>query len=421
MSEAIWIELIKVLPAFLWIGFGFIALAVAKRIFTAQAPRMTKVETPWVTVELAQQAIEQAAVRGPEQDGARGVAPQIQPPVGPDWAALYPLPTQQVPAGTGFGQPAPPGGRTVNAATAPVGSPPQSPAVAEPAEEDEEFPTKPVSQPEDQLPDTPPINERTENANGPNQRDSQPPSPMTEPNLQVPNIPPTYPIIAAPPGGNGYYGQPIPPSRTTYYTAAQLPPYQQAPAYQQPAPSDSRSLRAATRLALAADELQGGALLWADDHHEWNEPLIRLFRTAGIIVDTVASSDEAMRALQKRSYDLVVTDMRREREPDGDAAGTRLLDRMIAAGIPTPAVVFSDHPSAHTALHPRAITATNSPEKLVDTVVDIVGDRRNQQSSTGAGWLGRLKGNQRLLTACQPERGLATLTLCRSSTHHDSP
>ncbi|MFG3342988.1 response regulator [Glycomyces sp. NPDC048151] len=358
MSEAIWIELIKVLPAFLWIGFGFIALAIAKRIFTAQAPRMTKVETPWVTVELAQQAIEQAAMRGPE--------PQIPLLAEPDWTR-YPLPTQQVPTGAVYG-------------TVPPPSPP-----AEPADEDDAVHTEPPAEPKPDLLATPPADTPAD----PEPRDDRPPATMTAPNQQVPGIPPTYPVIAAPPGGGTYYGQgaqwnqPLPAA------------YRQPLAYR-PGHAENRSKRAATKLALAAGDLQGGAILWADDHPEWNDSLVRLFRTAGITVDPVASTDEAMRALGKRSYDLVITDMRREGEPDGDAAGMRLVDRMVTAGIPTPAVFFSENSAAHAAPHPRAITTTSSPEKLVDIVVEFVGDLRAQQSSSNASssWIDRLTGKQ---------------------------
>lgn len=362
MSEAIWIELIKVLPAFLWIGFGFIALAVAKRVFTAQAPRMTKVETPWVTVELAQAAIEQASVRGPVQ--------QIQPPpVEPDWTALYPLPTQQVRPGNGA---------VYTTAAAP---PEPSPAGdLDTTDTDEPVHTGPSVEPRPLA--TPPADA---DATAPPEPD--PHATVTAPNQQIPNIPPTYPM--APPGNsNAYYGQ-IPPNQNAPYWNQPLPnAFQQPPPYQ-PAQPGNRSLRAATKLALAAGDLQGGLILWVDDNQEWNEPLIRLFRTAGIIVDAVDSTDDAMRAFGKRSYDLVITDMRRQNEPDGDAAGTRLLDRMIAAGIPTPAVFFSDHPNAHSAVHPRAITATNSPEKLVDVVVEFVADRRAEEH--GSNWLNGLR------------------------------
>jgi hypothetical protein len=412
MSEAIWIELIKVLPAFLWVGFGFIALAIARRIFTAQAPRMTKVETPWVTVELAQQAIEQASIRGPMQ----------VPALEPDWSQLYPsLPAQQV--RPGFGQPAAPGGGTgtvpppILHQPVPFGDAPGSPVDAEDAESEDEFQTEQHTDAETKPPNTPPADEPADNtlSNGGKQSDDIPPSPVTEPNRQVPNVPPTYPVIVAPPGG--YYAPPVPARPTSYAASAPLPPYGQPPAYPaapaygqprayqpapaygqppayQPAPADAqRGLRAATKLALSADRLQGGAILWVDDDHEWNEPLIRLFRTAGIIVDPVASTDEAMRAFKNRSYDLVITDMRREHEPDGGTAGIQFLDRMIAAGIPTPAVFFSDHSNAHTVGHPRAVLATNSPEKLVDTVVDIVSARHVERTrSGGPSWLERLRG-----------------------------
>jgi hypothetical protein len=382
MSEAIWIELIKVLPAFLWVVFGFILLAVAKRIFTAQAPRMTKVETPWVTVELAQQAIEQAAERGP-----------VPPPVEPDWSQLYPpLPSQQV--GAGFGQPVVPGGADDDDwGFLDSDAEDESSAGLESGNSAARL-GPPVSRPEKaNSQNTPPADGPSDNSvtQDDERSDDLPLSPVTEPNLQVPNVPPTYPILAAPPGNaGGYYAPPIRRRPNSMAASAPLPPYGQP----HPTQADTqRGLRSATRLALSADLLQGGAILWVDDHQQWNEPLIRLFRTAGIIVDAVASTDEAMRAFKDRSYDLVITDMRRELEPDGDNAGMLLLDRMIAAGIPTPAVFFSDHPNAHTAVHPRAVTTTNSPEKLVDTVVDIVGTRRSQQSSnSGTSWLDRLKG-----------------------------
>jgi hypothetical protein len=370
MSEAIWIELIKVLPAFLWVAFGFIALAIAKRLFTAQAPRMSKIETPWVTVELAQQAIEQAAIRGP-------VAP---PAVEPAWPpSLYPLRTQQAPPRTGL--------KPVDVHSLPVSGrlPPQSPPIAEPVEEepDDTVHTEPPATAKPDLHATPPADAPAE---GTEQPDADPRAAVTAPNQQIPNIPPTYPVIA-PPTGNGY---PAPGQNLPFW--GQAAPHQNLPAYP-PAQADNRSRRAATKLALAAGELQGGAILWVDDHQEWNDSLIRLFRTVGITVDPIASTDEAMRAFGKRSYDLVVTDLRREREADGDTAGIRLLDRMVEAGVPTPAVIYSDNPNAQTTPHPRAITTTNVPEQLVDIVVEFVGDRREQQfSNSASSWIGRLTG-----------------------------
>jgi CheY-like chemotaxis protein len=228
------------------------------------------------------------------------------------------------------------------------------------------------------------------------------PSPFTEPRgYEIPkqgeppaylHRPPAYPpMYSNPPYGryeSDRNGPPLPDSRTygpPPSQAFELNAYGQAPV------ADSvRGMRVARRLAYSALSLQGGAILWVDDQQEWNEPLIRLFRTAGITVDTVESTEDALRALRERRFDLVITDMRREREPDGDTAGMALLDRMIAAGVPTPAVFFSDHPGAATTIHPRAVIATSDPERLVDTVVDIVGAR--PRTAAPANWLSRLRG-----------------------------
>jgi CheY-like chemotaxis protein len=364
MSEAIWIELIKVLPAFLWVAFGFIALAFAKRLFTAQAPRMTKVETPWVTVELAQQAIEQATLRG-------NTAP---PAVEPAWPpTLYRVPTQQVP----------PGNRNDVHGLPISGARPLPPEFQPPADEDTDdtVHTEPPPEAEPAPHATPPADTPVEATEPP---EPDPRAAVTAPNQQIPHIPPTYPVIP-PPNGNGY---PAPGQNLPFW--GQNAPYQNLPAHP-PAQAENRSLRAATKLALAAGDLQGGAILWVDDHPEWNEPMVRLFRTAGITVDLAKHTDDALRALEKRPYDLVITDLRHEHEPDGDTAGIRLLDRMVEAGVPTPAVIYSDNPNAQTTPHPRAITTTNVPEQLVDIVVEFVGDRRDQQPPASS-WFDRLTG-----------------------------
>jgi CheY-like chemotaxis protein len=370
MSEAIWIELIKVLPAFLWVGFGFIALAIAKRLFTAQAPRMTKVETPWVTVELAQQAIEQAALRDPVQ---------LQPPGGydpaeTDWTALYPLPTQQVRPGNGA---------VYRTRTDPQSPPAKGGTDDEPADADETVRTEPPAEAEPDLLATPPVDAPADTA----QPEPDPHATVTAPNQQIPNIPPTFPVIVPP--GNAYYTQ-APPGRQAPYWSRPGDQYQIQAAYGPSSSGSSRSLRAATKLALSARDLQGGAIMWVDDHPESNETLIRLFRSAGITVDPVSSTDEAMRAFEQRSYDLVITDMRREHEPEGDTAGLQLLDRMVAAGIPTPAAIYASSRRAYGNVHPRAVISTSAPERLVEIVVEFVGDRRERQSP---GWLERLTGN----------------------------
>ncbi|HEU5130021.1 MAG TPA: response regulator [Glycomyces sp.] len=327
MTEAMWIELIRLLPTLIWIGFAFAALVVARRLLARESHRMTRVETPFVSVELAREVIEQAANRREEPGALPAGAPYRPRPGRPV------EPPEDGPRGApGYGPPP----------TAPV-SPP-APVGDRPGEHDD------GSAEAEDADDAPPGGET-------------PPPPM---------YPPIPPQRRFPTPGTPYRPAADPPE--AHQTAPLVPPYQFRPP---PDPVDpQRGLRAATRLSLSTDLLQGGAILWVDDHPEWNESLVRLFRTAGITVDTVDSTDAALHAMSIAPYDLVITDMRREDEPAGETAGMALLDRMVAAGIPTPAVFFSGPADAFAALHPRAAVATNSPEELVNCVIDIVGHRR---------------------------------------------
>ncbi|WP_194201954.1 DNA-binding transcriptional response regulator [Glycomyces albidus] len=411
MSEAIWIELIKVLPAFLWIGFGFIALAVAKRIFTQQAPRMTKVETPWVTVELAQQAIEEASHRSPQPplpdwNAAFQAPPPVQQPAygvpsqfgsAPGSAQPYgvapggPQPYRAAPGGAAPYGVAAPGGRqagTDTGASARVAPPKQVLDTADEADETSEEPVQTEPAPL-RPPNTPPADEPATgaNANGAKPNDD-PAGPLTEPRPANPDIPAYQ--FAPPP--TTYYAPPLPNNQSAYPGSVPLPPYQQPPAYT--SADAQRGLRAATRLALSADLLNGGAILWVDDHPEGNESLIRLFRTAGITVDAVVSTARAVLALKEKPYDLVITDMRRGSEADGATAGIVLLDRMVEAGVPTPGIIYSSDLGAIPSVHPRAAKVTDSPEELVDAVVDFVGTRRSRLAQNQGGtWLDRLRGD----------------------------
>ncbi|MQA27639.1 MAG: response regulator, partial [Micromonosporaceae bacterium] len=79
------------------------------------------------------------------------------------------------------------------------------------------------------------------------------------------------------------------------------------------APASARERRAAiSRLEHAAHIVKRGRILWVDDNSDGNSALTHLFRRLGMTVDTARSTDEAMARLNERSYDLIITDMRRD-------------------------------------------------------------------------------------------------------------
>ncbi|MEU5152856.1 response regulator [Glycomyces sp. NPDC021274] len=378
MSEAIWIELIKIIPTFVWLGLGLAALVVAKRLLTQQAHRMTRVESPFVSVDFAQDAIAQAFNRGPDTAAPQtetSATPGSSPTEGPErvdesqWRRRAHL--------TPGGWVSTPGG-------------PATPGAWNPPSDDNDAthllrPGRGADEPadEDEI-DFDALLEEVAAEDAENEGDGVQTAPAARephPAATPPNTGPVYPVIPAQQGLPGMYPPPSPPTGTTAY---------RPPSYFAATADPQRGLRAATRLAASADLLQGGAILWIDDHPHWNEPLIRLFRTAGMRVDPVGTTDEALRYLDRDDYDLVITDLRRERDPGDRVAGMVLLDRMVARGFPTPAVVFSDNPQVRTMSHPRAAATTNSPEELVNHVVDLVGHRRNAMNQAPRSNLGGL-------------------------------
>jgi CheY-like chemotaxis protein len=123
------------------------------------------------------------------------------------------------------------------------------------------------------------------------------------------------------------------------------------------------------RLEHAAEYLTGGRILWADDHPRGNSGLIRLFRSVGMEVETVLSTEQAMDRLRSRSYDILLTDLKR----GGDAeAGNTLLRELTMTGIDIPAVVHSARVQIDPGVNRRAFATTNSTDEVVHYVIDLM-------------------------------------------------
>ena len=225
-------------------------------------------------------------------------------------------------------------------------------------------PVGPVAPPPDALDDT------ASAADGEPRDETEPagsaPLGTTPPAMPYPMIPPI---------------QRPPPYDSEPRAGAQGPPEPSSYPYGVGTGEHGRGLEAATRLADSIDLLQGGSLLWVDDHPERNASLVLLFHTAGIDVLTVESTEQAMRALAHRGFDLVVTDVNRGNGPAGRDAGRDLLDRMARQNIATPVVVYTGDVNTPVADHPLAAAIVDGPEDLVDRVIDHVGHLRDRRPS----------------------------------------
>ena len=84
------------------------------------------------------------------------------------------------------------------------------------------------------------------------------------------------------------------------------------------------------RLQRNSDLLQRARILWADDHPEYNVPIVELLRQYGASVDTPRSNDNALSLLGAKRYDVVISDVSRDNEgPGSDLKGVELAEEVF--------------------------------------------------------------------------------------------
>ncbi|MGW5736517.1 MULTISPECIES: response regulator [Streptomyces] len=123
------------------------------------------------------------------------------------------------------------------------------------------------------------------------------------------------------------------------------------------------------RLEHAADTLRGGRLLWIDDHPEHNGALISIFRSMDMIVDTARSTDEGLVALRHGSYDIILSDIDRDGDPQ---AGISMLRALESQNVDLPVVVHSQNFDRELGVDRRIFAATNNPVQVVHYVIDLM-------------------------------------------------
>ncbi len=131
----------------------------------------------------------------------------------------------------------------------------------------------------------------------------------------------------------------------------------------QAARSGSSGLR---RAELAGNVLRGARVLWVDDHPEHNAWERELFRSLGVVIVSVESTRSAVASIETESFDVVISDIRRDSEPvDGIDGAMRIRDVM-----PTLPVLFYIQDLTSTHVPEPASGITNEPNELLHLVLD---------------------------------------------------
>ncbi|MEU2563668.1 response regulator [Streptomyces longispororuber] len=123
------------------------------------------------------------------------------------------------------------------------------------------------------------------------------------------------------------------------------------------------------RLDHAAATLKDGRILWVDDHPENNGALISLFRSLDMVVDTARSTSEGLVALRHGSYDILLSDIDRDGDPQ---AGIHMLRELERREIDLPVVVHAANFDSELGVDRRIFTATNHPVEIVHYVIDLM-------------------------------------------------
>ncbi len=122
-----------------------------------------------------------------------------------------------------------------------------------------------------------------------------------------------------------------------------------------------------------ADRLIGKAILWVDDNPANNELGVRALRKLQLDVEQATSTEQGLAAMDRRHFDLVVSDMGRG---DNMRAGYELLSAIRARGMTVPFLIFagSDGPEFRREAAERgAQLSTNSIIELIDTIISHLG------------------------------------------------
>ena len=112
----------------------------------------------------------------------------------------------------------------------------------------------------------------------------------------------------------------------------------------------------------------GKRILWVDDHPQNNTYEVQLFKTLGMTVDQSTSTPDALNDLSEKTYNVVITDMRRG---TNNLAGYELLDAMYHRHIETPLFIYSASSNKEyraKAMRKGAKGETNDPTELLQLV-----------------------------------------------------
>ena len=139
--------------------------------------------------------------------------------------------------------------------------------------------------------------------------------------------------------------------------------------------ADFKAITDALPAPTAQQRLQHSRVLWVDDNPDNNRFERRAFEALGVWVEISTSTADALTRTQATSYDLIISDMTREPDPQ---AGYTLLGKLRERGDRTPFVIYAGSSSPERTAEARAHGAVdylNDPAALMGLVTRLLETR----------------------------------------------
>jgi len=129
------------------------------------------------------------------------------------------------------------------------------------------------------------------------------------------------------------------------------------------------SLIVAQRASRLVKLIKNPHILWVDDYPRNNTIEIKILETLGIIVDIAINTDEALRFLGKRDYDVIISDIMRNGIQD---EGIRFLGEAIHLNPNNKIIFYTGNVEFERGTPPYAFGITNRPDELLHLVFDAL-------------------------------------------------
>jgi len=118
-----------------------------------------------------------------------------------------------------------------------------------------------------------------------------------------------------------------------------------------------------------ADNLIGKSILWVDDNPANNELVVRTLKKLRLNVEQATSTEEALAEMERRRFDLVISDMGRGRDM---RAGYGLLKAIRDRGSQVPFLIFSSSDRPEYRKEAAVLGAQLSTNDMLELIAHVI-------------------------------------------------